>query len=157
MATIQVGEIMSSQVITVPTTAPVDEVARILRERQITGLPVLDEQERVVGVISDIDIVTRRGAVASEIMSPEVISVTAETDVEAVVAILANRRIRRVPVLAEGQLVGIVSRSDLVRLFQNTRWACGRCGYFERGFTRPTVCSACSSTEITLQRENQGS
>jgi CBS-domain-containing membrane protein len=157
MATIQVGEFMTSEVITVPTTMPVEEVARVLRERQITGLPVLDERDRVVGVVSDIDIVSRRGAVASDIMSPEVISVTTETDAEAVVAIMANRRIRRVPVLAEGQLVGIVSRTDLVRLFQVTRWACDRCGYFERGFTRPTVCSACSSTDITLQRENQGS
>jgi CBS-domain-containing membrane protein len=157
MATIQVGEIMTSQVITVPSTMPVEDVARVLRERQITGLPVLDERDRVVGVVSDIDIVTRRGATAADIMSPEVISVTTETNVEAVVAILANRRIRRVPVLAEGQLVGIVSRTDLVRLFQVTRWACQRCGYFERGFTRPAVCTACSSTDITLQRENQGS
>ena len=157
MATIQVGEFMTADVITVPTTMPVEQVARVLRERQITGLPVLDDRDRVVGVVSDIDIVTRRGAVAADIMSPEVISVTAETDVEAVVAILANRRIRRVPVLAEGQLVGIVSRSDLVRLFQVTRWSCVRCGYFERGFTRPTVCSACGSIDITLQREDQGS
>jgi CBS domain-containing protein len=157
MATIQVGEIMTSQVITVPSTMPVEDVARVLRERQITGLPVLDERDRVVGVVGDIDIVTRRGATAADIMSPEVISVTTETNVEAVVAILANRRIRRVPVLAEGQLVGIVSRTDLVRLFQITRWACQRCGYFERGFTRPAVCTACSSTDITLQRENQGS
>jgi len=157
METIQVGDIMSPHVITVPTTMPVEEVARILREQQITGLPVLDDRERVVGVVSVSDIVTRRGAVASDIMSPEVISVTTETDVEAVVAILANRRIRRVPVLAEGQLVGIVSRTDLVRLFQVTRWSCDRCGYFVRGFTRPAICTACSSTNITLQRENQGS
>ncbi|MFN8513572.1 MAG: CBS domain-containing protein [Thermomicrobiales bacterium] len=46
METIQVGDIMSPHVITVPTTMPVEEVARILREQQITGLPVLDDRER---------------------------------------------------------------------------------------------------------------
>ncbi len=157
MTGILVGEIMTSSVITVPATMPVQEVAEVLRERQITGLPVVDDQERVIGVLSDIDIVTRRGQVAGDIMSPQVISVTTETDVESVVAILANRRIRRVPVLADGKLVGIVSRSDLLRLFQMTRWSCERCGYFERGFTRPAICTACSSTDIALQRENQGS
>ncbi len=157
MTAILVGEIMTSRVITVPATLPVQEVAALLRDRQITGLPVVDAEDRVIGVLSDIDIVTRRGQVAGDIMSPQVISVTTETDVESVVAILANRRIRRVPVLADGKLVGIVSRTDLMRLFQAARWTCERCGYFERGFTRPPICTSCSSTEIALQRENQGS
>ena len=157
MTAILVSEIMTSRVITVPATLPVQEVAEVLRERQITGLPVVDDQDRVIGVLSDIDIVTRRGQIAADIMSPQVISVTTETDVETVVGILANRRIRRLPVLADGKLIGIVSRSDLLRLFGAARWTCERCGYFERGFTRPPVCMSCSSTEIALQRENQGS
>ncbi|MCC6629169.1 MAG: CBS domain-containing protein, partial [Chloroflexi bacterium] len=63
---------------------------------------------------SDYDIIGRVGSIVSAIMSRTVISVTEETTAEAVALLFVNERIRRVPVLANGRLVGIVSRSDLV-------------------------------------------
>ncbi len=156
MMQIPVREIMTRGVITVPATMPVKEVAAILSEKRITGVPVVDEAGHVIGVLSEYDIMARQGATAGEIMSAQVISVTEDTDAEEVAALLTNRRIRRVPVLAEGKLAGIVSRSDLMRLFMTTRWTCENCGYFQRGFERPAHCENCGSDRIVLQRDAPG-
>ena len=156
MMEIPVREIMTRDVITVLASAPVGDVARLLSEKRITGLPVVDDQGRVVGILSEYDVISRRGATAGEIMSAQVISVTEETDAEEVAHLLTNRRIRRVPILADGRLVGIVSRSDLMRLFMMTRWTCEACGYFVRGFDRPEECPSCGSERIVLQREPHG-
>jgi len=156
MMQIPVSEIMSRNVVTVPTSAPIGDVAKILSEKRITGLPVVDDDGNVVGVLSEYDIISRQGTTAADIMSTQVISVTEETDAEEVAHLLTNRRIRRVPILADGKLVGIVSRSDLMRLFMMTRWTCEACGYFVRGFDRPEQCPSCGSDRIVLQREPHG-
>lgn len=153
MMQISVREIMTPNVITVPATMPVNDVAAILDARHITGLPVVDDQGRVVGVISEYDIISRQGATAADIMSRQVISVDADTDAGEVAQLLTNRRIRRVPILDGERLIGIVSRSDLMRLFMLTRWVCTRCGYFERGFEQPAQCAACGASPMVLQRE----
>ena len=116
MAQMSVKEIMTKDVTTVPATTPVKEVANLLSERNISGMPVVDDEGRVLGVVSELDVVGRKGATVADIMSRGVISVTEETDVDEVLHLFLNQRIRRVPVLSDGQhLVGIVSRSDLVR------------------------------------------
>ncbi len=116
MAEMAVKEIMTQDVITVPSVMPVREVANLLSERNVSGVPVVDDEGRVLGVVSELDIVGRQGATAADIMSKQVISVTEDTDVDEVLHLFLNQRIRRVPVLSGGQhLVGIVSRSDLVR------------------------------------------
>lgn len=153
MMQILVKEIMTTDVITVPTTMPVKDVAQILSEKRITGLPVVNDADEVVGVLSEFDIIRRHGETAADIMSPQVISVTADADAAEVANLLTNRRIRRVPVLAGGRLVGIVSRSDMVRLFTVTRWTCENCGYFERGFERPAQCASCGAEQFVLRRD----
>lgn len=153
MMEIPVREIMTASVIAVPASMPVKEVANILSTRHITGVPVVDDAGGVVGVLSEFDIISRHGATAGEIMSAEVISVTAETDAGEVAHLLTDRRIRRVPVLCDGKLAGIVSRSDLMRLYMATRWTCRQCGYFERGFDRPAQCASCGADGIVLERE----
>ena len=116
MTQMPVKEIMTKNVITVPLSTPVREVANLLSEKNVSGLPVVDDEGRVLGVISELDVVGRQGATAADIMSKGVISVTEETDVDEVLHLFLNQRIRRVPVLSDGQhLIGIVSRSDLVR------------------------------------------
>lgn len=116
MAQMPVKEIMTEDVIVVPPAMPVREVANLLNERSVSGVPVVDDEGRVLGVVSEVDVVGRQGATASDIMSKQVISVTEETDIDEVLHLFLNERIRRVPVLSDGQrLVGIVSRSDLVQ------------------------------------------
>lgn len=114
MAAMRVSEIMTPEVLTVPPTMPVRELSALLRERRITGAPVVDEAGRVVGVVSEFDLLSRPGATAGDLMSRTVISVGPEADLDEVRRLFVDARIRRVPVLAAGRLVGIVSRGDLL-------------------------------------------
>jgi CBS domain-containing protein len=154
--TVRSHEIMTTDVVSVRPDTSVTEVARLLAMQKISGVPVLDEDETPVGLVSEIDVISRAGSVAADIMSSGVISVTEETPAEDVIEILRSRRVRRVPVLRNGKLVGVISRSDLVRLFSVTRWTCNDCGYFERGFQRPEKCSECGSRHISLDRDPPG-
>ena len=115
MTQLLVKEIMTKDVVTVAPAMPVREVAKLLGERDVSGVPVINDEGRVLGVVSELDIVSRKGDTAADIMSKQVISVTEETDVDEVAHLFYNQRIRRVPVLSDGQLVGIVSRSDLLQ------------------------------------------
>lgn len=154
--TVGISEIMTEPVIGVQPDTTVEEIARLLAEHKISGMPVVGAGGEPVGVVSELDVISRPGETAADIMTSGVISVTEETPAEEVVEILRSRRVRRVPVVRDGQIIGIVSRSDLVRLFSLTRWTCGACGYFVRGFQRPDQCSQCGSTDITLEREPPG-
>jgi CBS-domain-containing membrane protein len=150
------GEIMSTDVISVEPETSVETIAALLSDKKISGVPVIDPDGAPVGVVSEIDIISRSGRVASDIMSNGVITVTEDTPAEDIVEILHSRRVRRVPVIRHGKIVGIISRSDLVRLFSRTRWTCNDCGYFERGFQRPDKCSQCGSTAVSLERDPPG-
>ena len=109
-------DIMTREVVTVTPETPVEELAKILAERRISGAPVVDQAGNVVGIATEADIIAKgkEGKVA-DIMTREVISVTEDTPVEEVARVLAEKGIKRVPVLREGKLVGIVSRADIVR------------------------------------------
>lgn len=150
------GEIMTREVITIRPETSVHEIARLLLEHRITGLPVVDDERRVVGIVSEFDLIAKRGRTASDIMSKDVIAVSEDTPAETIAELIVRQRVRRVPVLREGQLVGIITRADLIRLFALTRWTCTHCGYFERGLTRPERCAGCGGTDFTLHREPPG-
>ncbi len=154
--TVYAHEIMTRDVITVQPHTPLDEIARLLVQHRITGVPVVDEEGRVLGIVSEFDLIAKRGRVAADVMSTDVIAVSEDTPAETIADLIVQRRVRRVPVLRNGRLVGIITRADLVRLFAMTRWTCVQCGYFERGFHRPEVCEGCGSRAFTLQREPPG-
>ena len=156
MIEVPVGEIMTRRVVSVPPTMPVAEVGQLIRERRITGLPVVDERGGIVGVVSEIDLATRPGATAAEVMSRQVATVTPDTSVREVAALLLERRIRRAPVVADGRMIGIVSRSDLLRLLALARWTCERCGHVERGTERPARCPSCGAEGAALQLQPPG-
>jgi CBS domain-containing protein len=148
---VAVKEIMTRDVITTSVDEPVDRVARLLGKHGISGMPVVNSEGALVGMVSEYDIISKRGKTAGDIMSRGVISVDAEA--EQVATIVSMHGIRRVPVVRDGELIGIVSRADLVRLFAIVRWTCANCGAFERGFTRQETCSECGSAQIRLDRE----
>jgi len=153
---VTVKEIMTPNVITVFPQTGVDEVARLLYAHRISGMPVVDESGALLGIVSEFDVISKKGRTAADIMSRDVISVLEDALAEQVAGILTERNVRRVPVVAEGRLVGIVSRLGLVSLFSITRWACPDCGYFVPGFHRPDACEMCGSTAIELQRDPPG-
>jgi CBS-domain-containing membrane protein len=141
----KVGEIMTRDVISVPEDASVREVARLLNDHRISGLPVCDGAGHMVGLISEFDLIAKPSArFAEEAMTRDVISVMEDTSVDEVRYLLVHRRIKRVPVLRGQRLVGIVSRADLVREIALT-WVCQVCGDTERGKDPPGECRKCGT------------
>ena len=147
-------DVMTTGVITVDPDTSVQAIATLLSERGISGVPVVDAADRLLGIVSEGDLLhrvetgterlTRRrrswwldtiasdqelardyvkshGRTAKDVMTREVIAVTEATDLAEVAMLLETKRIKRVPVLHEGKLVGIVSRANLVRALAVTK------------------------------------
>lgn len=111
-----------SEVATVPPTALVSDLVAALAEHNVGALVVVDN-DAVVGIVSERDIVrqlNRHGgdllnSPIAEIMTADVVTCTAADTVDALAATMTERRIRHMPVVAEGRLVGIVSIGDVVK------------------------------------------
>ncbi len=137
-------DIMTSPVITVGSNATVHEVACLLAERGISAVPVVDGDKGVVGIVSEGDLLRRKElgsnkrrswwlellagtdtlardytqshtSAVRDVMRSPVISVSEETPLTDIADILEEHGIKRVTVMREGKLVGLVSRADLVR------------------------------------------
>ena len=140
----QASDIMTRTVVSVTADTKVSEVAATLIAHRISGVPVVDAANRVVGIISEGDLYRRpelgtdqprrrwiefftsnatlardyvhsHGSMAGDVMSREVVGVSPETPVSEIAELLERWRIKRVPVLDDGKLVGIVSRSNLIQ------------------------------------------
>ena len=134
-------DVMTTPVVTVAPKTSVEEVAKLMLERRISAVPVVDAQSRVQGIVSEgdlmrhaetgaerhpswwlalfgaelaIDYVKSHGRTAAEVMTPEVVTVGERTPLEKIATLLERHRIKRVPVVRNGKLVGIVSRANLL-------------------------------------------
>jgi CBS domain-containing protein len=147
-------DVMTTNVITVSPDTTVQALATLLSERGISGVPVVDNDRKLIGIVSEGDLLhraetgtqrrtTRRrsrwldsfvadqeaareyikehGRTVGEIMTREVITVNDTTDLADVATLLETKKIKRVPVLRDGKLVGIVSRANLVRALAMTK------------------------------------
>ena len=112
-----VRQIMQRDVETTSPETAVTAVARRLIEADLTGMPVVDASGALVGVVTEYDIISKQGASVGEIMSRGVVTVTEETSAQRVIDLVGLHGIRGVPVLADGKLIGLVTRADLVKLF----------------------------------------
>jgi CBS domain-containing protein len=153
---LKASEIMTTEVMTLDPTTLVENAARAMFESSVSGMPVVDDEGRLIGVVSEYDIISKQGRTVGDIMSRDVVSVGKDTDPETIARMITEQRVRRIPVVDGGKVIGIISRSDLVRLFALTRWSCEDCGYFTRGFERLTACPKCGSESILLEREPPG-
>ena len=108
-------DIMTRQVTTVTSNITAQELAKIFTKHNITGAPVVDKKGKVAGIVSDGDILTKKGKRVSSLMSTQSISVAEDTSVEEIADLMTAHKIKRVPVLNGEKLVGIVSRTDIVR------------------------------------------
>jgi CBS domain-containing protein len=118
---ITAGELMSSDIVSVKPDTTADELARLLLEKQVGGVPVIDETGALIGMVSGFDVISKPGATMVDIMSRGVVFVDVADDVEEVVSLMGLHGIRRVPVCKDGRMVGIISRSDLLRHYVRHR------------------------------------
>ncbi len=110
-------DIMTRKVATIHPGASVQEAAQLLDQKRISGAPVVDADDKIIGIITEADIISkvdREGLRVADIMSHNVIAVSEETPVSEIAALLTERKIKRVPVVENEKLVGIVSRADIV-------------------------------------------
>ena len=110
-------DIMTRKVYTISPEASVQEVAQLLSQKRISGAPVIDKDGKMIGIVTEADIigkVDREGLNVADIMSPEIIFVDEETRVGEIAMLLTERKIKRVPIMRNGKLVGIVCRADIV-------------------------------------------
>jgi len=112
---VQAKDIMTSDVICCAEDASVNEATKMLHQHRITGAPVLDRSGRLAGIVTEADVLFRQGNTVADIMTRDVYTVEEDTSVEDTAILMAAYRIKRVPVLRGGKVVGIVSRADIVR------------------------------------------
>jgi len=140
---VSAADIMTKGVFFVRTDTPLDRVAALMAEKQISGVPVLDDAGHVAGIISEKDFLSRMGAKdtkhvmgiiaaclggrscvampirskkAADIMAAPAITVRENTTAFEITALFNSHNINRVPVIdGQGKLIGIVSRDDLIR------------------------------------------
>jgi CBS domain-containing protein len=110
-------DIMTHTVFTIHPEASVQEAAQLIDQKRISGLPVVDANNNLIGIVTSADIISkvnREGLCVSDIMSSQLMTVTVDTEVDEIAALLTDGKIKRVPVVKDGKLVGIVSRTDIV-------------------------------------------
>jgi len=142
---LNVADVMTRDVITIKPDTPVEAIAKLLYEKQISGVPVVDEQNRVVGILSEGDLMAHSAAIggakprswwlrffsdttsraeeylkthgrtAADVMSRSPLTVAPDASLAEVAGLLEKHRIKRLPVVDGGKLVGIVSRANLLR------------------------------------------
>ncbi|HXV42573.1 MAG TPA: CBS domain-containing protein [Anaerolineae bacterium] len=144
----RVGDIMTTTVIKAQPETPVSEIARLMSQHGISGLPVVDRDNQVVGVVTELDMMARNthfklpsfififdamipletghhyrerlehvlGTTAQEIMSEPPVTITPDATIEELAELMVDRRINPIPVVENDRLVGVISRSDIIRL-----------------------------------------
>ena len=140
-------EIMKKEVVTVNEHATIREIAQILLDQKISGVPVVDDEENLVGIVTEGDLLHKEtnpriphfvnilGAIiyyngvqrydedfkklmagkACEMMTAKVITVGENADMDEVVKLMIAHGIKRVPVVKDHKILGIVSRADIIR------------------------------------------
>lgn len=137
-------DVMVRRLVTVGPDDPVSKAVALLAEHDVSALPVVDDTNRVVGLLSEADLLRREalgtdrrrpwwlealtpaatlaaefakahGRTVREVMSEDVVAVTEDTPLSEIAGLLERHRIKRVPVLRDGRLVGLVSRANLIQ------------------------------------------
>ena len=124
----KVREVMTSNPETCPADASVADAAKAMAQRDVGPIPVVDG-ERVVGLVTDRDIVVRvvaegldpQTTTVSEIASSDLSTVSPDDDLEQALQLLAERQVRRLPVVEGDRLVGILAQADVARSGDDSR------------------------------------
>ncbi len=140
-------DIMTKEVLTVQPQTSVRELAALLLERKISGAPVVDEAGKVLGVVTESDLIFQNkkvhlptavaildafvflespgkmeeelkkmaGAKVGDICSRQLITVAPETVLEEIATLMAEKKVHTLPVIEDGDLVGVIGKSDIIR------------------------------------------
>lgn len=114
------GKVMSRYVATIAKDADIFDAIRMMVDGNITGMPVVDEDEVLVGMITERDVI--RGllrtqdteAKVQDYMTTDIVSFNEEGNLLDIITTLVENNFRRVPIESEGKLVGIISRRDII-------------------------------------------
>jgi CBS domain-containing protein len=120
-------DVMTTPVITVSPDASLVDATKLLAANRITGVPVADAEGKVIGILTEKDVLnfaykyvgTLRNTKVKEAMTEHVVSFPSDTPVEAIAICFSKSEFRRVPIIDEGKLVGIISRRDIIRLMSS--------------------------------------
>ncbi|MCJ7596209.1 MAG: CBS domain-containing protein [Desulfobacterales bacterium] len=119
---ISAKDVMSKRVATVSAEANIKEVIRLLVENKVTGLPVVSENGDLLGIVTEKDILRMllydrdvKEKTAADLMTTEIISFDENEDLMKIFKSLVEGEFRRVPILSEGKLAGIISRADIIK------------------------------------------
>ena len=121
MKTTKAADIMTTNVITAKKDMLLTDVIALLLRWHISALPVVDLEDKIVGIVSEIDLVnlTFDGNAADttveEVMVTDIISFSPSTQLADLVQTFSKRHLRRVPIIENGKVVGIISRRDILR------------------------------------------
>ncbi|HEY7850646.1 MAG TPA: CBS domain-containing protein [Ktedonobacterales bacterium] len=143
-------DIMSHHVITISPEASIHDAARLLSEYNISGVPVVDDAEQMIGIITEADLLSKEGKRVADIMTPRVTTAQEDTPVESIAQILTSNRFKRLPIVRGERVVGVVSRADIVRMMAS-RWTCAVCGAEQAG-RQPIVCASCGADASAFER-----
>jgi CBS domain-containing protein len=124
----QVKRAMTTNVITIDPDATVDDACAMLLRHHISGLPVVDSDRRLVGIISERDLLelfsdsSCETHLISKYMQRKVLTVTEDDHLTDVVDLFVRQGFRRIPVVCGDKLVGVISRRDLIRFIRDLSW-----------------------------------
>lgn len=114
-------DVMNPCVVSVRRDEDVYQAIRVMALHEITGLPVINEDGTLAGIITEKDVLSLlydmkdRPGIVQDFMTTEVVSFEQEDDLNEVVGALQTSHFRRVPILDQGRLVGIISRRDIIK------------------------------------------
>jgi CBS domain-containing protein len=145
---LQAQDIMTSEVVTVKEDASVQELAGILAANAISGVPVVNDNDELIGIVTESDLIDQNkkvhiptvmsildsfvflenpvrlekdlqkmaGTKAGEICSRKIISVVKDTPLDELATLMADKKIHTLPVMDGGKLVGVIGKSDIIRV-----------------------------------------
>jgi CBS domain-containing protein len=172
-------DIMTTHVVSVASDDTVDRAVFLMIKHRVSGLPVLDKQGCPIGIVSEYDLLEliceghSEQALVSDYMSRELIAITEEDSWVTIADLFRLKHVRRLPVLREGLLVGVVSRHDLMHAVQDARryirqqlpipdgsnaWVPAHCAAHTAVPSEPLApdghCAGCSTCELFRSQSN---
>lgn len=137
----RVADVMTKDVVAVRASASFKEIAARLREQRVSALPVLDADNRVIGVVSEADLLAKEaspgpppglvrlawmlkerskatGVTAAEVMTKPAVTIREDATVGDAARLMQSRRVKHLPVVDDGRLRGIISRADVLSVFE---------------------------------------